>query len=60
MGGLIIIIFPEWAKLKYRSRAEKSGLGLITKLEFTSEGRKIGIIGAYVPPQIRENRKVNS
>jgi hypothetical protein len=28
-GGMIIITFPEWAELKYRSRVEQSGLGLV-------------------------------
>jgi hypothetical protein len=59
MGGMIIIISPEWAQLKYKSRAEKSGLGIIARLEFSSGGHKIRVIGAYIP-QIRENREGNS
>jgi hypothetical protein len=51
MGGMIIIISPEWAQLKYKSRAEKSGRGIIAKIEFSSGGHKIRIIGAYIPPR---------
>jgi hypothetical protein len=51
MGGMIIIISPEWAKLQFRSRAEKSGLGLIAKLKFSSGRHQIRFIGAYIPPR---------
>jgi hypothetical protein len=33
MGGMIIIISPKWAELKYRSRVEQSGLGLVARLK---------------------------
>ena len=59
MGGMIIIMSPEWAELKYRSRVERPGFGLVTRLEFStgknenfSTGEhKIRIIGAYWPPR---------
>jgi hypothetical protein len=48
MGGLIIMTSPKWAKHKYNSRVEKSGLGLIARLEFSSDKHKFRIIGAYI------------
>jgi hypothetical protein len=54
MGDTIIILSPEWAKLKYSSKAEKPGIGLIARVEFSygddnSCKTKIRIIGAYFP-----------
>jgi hypothetical protein len=38
MGGMIIIIAPEWAQLKTKTRVEKSGLSLIASVEFYTRG----------------------
>jgi hypothetical protein len=58
MGGMIIIISPEWANLWYITRAEQSGLGLIARVEFSTEdGQKIRVIGAYIPPRTAKKGK---
>jgi hypothetical protein len=45
-GAMTIIISPKLAKLKYRSRVESSGSGLIARLEVSFGGHKIRFVGA--------------
>jgi len=55
MGGTVVIVDPSLAPFLTNTRADPTGTGLVTALEFARNGHRFVIISAYLPPYASEN-----